>query len=90
MTSRKSASSSPHDSLLAVEYDDAERARRVERSLRPEVGDIDGDRSEVAVTREGATLEVAIEAEDLVALRAGLNTWLTLVSVAEAAGDAVG
>ena len=85
MTSRKSTSSSPHDSLLAVEYDDAERARRVERSLRPEVG----DRSRIRMAREGATLEVAIAAADLVALRAGLNTWLTLVSVAEAAGDAV-
>lgn len=84
MTSSKSTSS--NDSVLVFEYDSPESARRVERALVPEAGDIDGDRTRVRLAREGATLEVCLEATDLVALRAGLNTWLSLVTVAESAG----
>lgn len=73
----------PHEADLLAEYATAERARRIERSLRPEVGDIDGDRTRAALDREGATLTVTITAADLVALRAGCNTWSTLLSVAE-------
>ena len=87
MTSKKSTSSN-HDAVLAFEYDDAQRARRVERAVRPEIGDIDDDRSAASLTRDGATVELTVEAADLVALRAGLNTWCTLVTVAERAGDA--
>ena len=89
MTSRKSTSSNRHDTVLTFTYADKERADRIERSLRPEIGDIDGDRTQVSLTRKGAQLELTVETTDLVALRAGLNTWLSLVSVAEAAGDAV-
>ena len=88
MTSKKSTSTN-HDAFLFFEYDDAERARRVERAIRPEVGDIDGDRSTVSLTREGSDLELTVEATDLVALRAGLNTWFSLVSVAEQAGEVI-
>jgi KEOPS complex subunit Pcc1 len=88
VTSKKSPSSN-HDAVLAFEYDDAQRARRVERAVRPEVGDIGGDRSTVSLAREGATVELTVEAADLVALRAGLNTWCTLVSVAEQSSDTV-
>ena len=88
MTSRKSTSTN-HDAVLAFDYDDAERARRVERAIRPEVGDIDGDRSTVRLDREAERLDLTVEATDLVALRAGLNTWFSLVCVAEQAGDVV-
>jgi KEOPS complex subunit Pcc1 len=77
-----------HDTLLAFEYDSAQQARRVARAVGPEVGDIDDDRSEATLARDGDTLEIAITASDVVALRASLNTWLSLVSVAEQAGAA--
>jgi len=79
-----------HRVQFSLTYADAEAAQRVERALRPEVGDIDGDRSRAEVERDGPTLGIEIEAEDLVALRAGLNTWLTLASVAERAGGLAG
>jgi KEOPS complex subunit Pcc1 len=87
VSSRKSTSSSPHDACLSFEYTDRQRARIVERSLRPEVGDVDGDRTRVCLARDGTTLHITIEADDLVALRAGFNTWLSLASVAESAGE---
>jgi len=77
-----------HAADIAFTYADSERAARVEASLRPEVGDIDGDRTGATLDRDGAVVTVAIEAHDLVALRAGINTWTSLVSVAERAGDA--
>jgi KEOPS complex subunit Pcc1 len=76
----------PHRTVLTFAYDDAERARRVARSIRPEVDDIDGDRSAAAIDLEGATLSVTVRADDLTALRAGLTTWTGLVEVAERAG----
>jgi KEOPS complex subunit Pcc1 len=77
-----------HEAVLSFAYDDAERADRVERSVRPEVGDIGGDRTTAALERDGAVVTVRVSAADLVALRAGVNTWSTLVGVAERAGNA--
>lgn len=78
---------SPHRSVLTFDYDTAERARCVERSVRPEMGAIDGDRTTATLDRDGATVELTVVADDLVALRAGCNTWLTLTGVAEAASS---
>jgi KEOPS complex subunit Pcc1 len=89
VTSRRSASSN-HDAVLTLEYATVERARRIERSLRPEVGEIDGDRTQVGLERDGPVVTVAVEASDRVALRAGLNTWLSLAAVAESAGGVGG
>lgn len=77
-----------HETLLSIEYTSPEEARRVARAVDPEVGDIDDDRSETTLSRDAETLKLAITASDPVALRASLNTWLSLVSVAEQAGDA--
>jgi KEOPS complex subunit Pcc1 len=82
----------PHSLSLQFEYDAERRARIVERSIRVEVGEIDDDRSTASVDREDRTVRVRIDAADLVALRAGANTWHRLVDVAESvladAGDA--
>lgn len=72
-----------HDAVLTFSYDDADRARIVERSVGREVGEIAGDRTRASLDRDGATVAVTVEAADLVALRAGVNTWTTLVGVAE-------
>jgi len=75
-----------HEADLAFSYPDAERAARVADSLRPEVGDIQGDRTRATLAVVEDTVTVGIEAADLVALRAGINTWTSLVSVAERTG----
>jgi KEOPS complex subunit Pcc1 len=80
----------PHRSVFTFEYPDPESARRVERSLGPELDDIDGDRTRATLDRSGATLRLTVVADDLVALRAGCTTWATLTSVAETAGAATG
>ena len=77
-----------HSTELVFDYDSVPIARTVERSVAVEAGDIEGDRSEATVARDGDTLTVTVDATDLTALRAGNNTWLTLVEVAERAADA--
>ena len=79
-------SDTPHETLLTFEYPSSEQARRVARALEPEVGDIDDERSRTTLSRTENILEVHIVASDIVALRASLNTWLSLADVAERAG----
>ncbi|MCL9815145.1 KEOPS complex subunit Pcc1 [Natranaeroarchaeum aerophilus] len=76
-----------HGATYTFAYDSATVARIIERSVRPEVGDIDDERSQVSLSRSESTIEVTVEATDLVALRAASNTWLTLVDVAESVAD---
>jgi len=73
----------PHDATLRFEYESPARARVVARAIAREVGEIDGDRSGATVEREEDTVVVRVVADDLVALRAGCNTWGSLVEVAE-------
>jgi KEOPS complex subunit Pcc1 len=77
-----------HETRLFFAYGSPERARRVERAIAPEIGEFDDDRSETRLRRSAETLTLVVEAADLVALRAGLNTWCSLVAVAERTGDA--
>ena len=72
-----------HETILTFEYDCTSRAATVERSLAPEIGDIEGNRTGATLSREGSDVVVTVTAADLVALRAGQNTWLSLVEVAE-------
>ncbi|MFC6826498.1 KEOPS complex subunit Pcc1 [Halopelagius fulvigenes] len=72
-----------YDATLEFSYADERRARAVAESVRVEVGEIDDARSAASVEREGRLVRVRVDAADLVALRAGTNSWLRLVSVAE-------
>ena len=78
------------DHRLATDfrYPGESRARAVARSVRVEVGEASDGRSRATVGRDGAVVTVGIDAADLVALRAGTNTWLRLVGVAEAVAAA--
>jgi KEOPS complex subunit Pcc1 len=72
-----------HSTILRFEYADERRARVVERSVAVEVGEIADDRSRATVGRNGSAVEVRVEASDLVALRAGVNSWIRMIDVAE-------
>ena len=73
----------PHEAALELPYEDPEAAALVATSLRQDIDRIDGDRSTAAVAREADTVRVTVRAADLTALRAGLNTWGSLVDVAD-------
>ena len=67
------------------DYPTPERARLLARSVAQEVGEIEGDRTRATVEARERSVAVDVAADDLVALRAGVNTWTTLVEVAERA-----
>lgn len=73
----------PHEAELDFAYPTTELARLVALSAHQEVGEITGDRTQTTITCDGSRVVVQVSAEDLVALRAGLNTWTSLVEVAE-------
>ncbi len=75
-----------HEARFSLVYADAAEATLVAQSLRPEVGDIEGNRTRAQLERDGDEVALLIEADDFVALRAGINTWLSLAGVAERAG----
>lgn len=75
--------SSPHDTTLDATYASADLAKTIEASLRQESGEIDDARSRTLIERTDGTLSIEIQAADIVALRAAVNTWLSLLSVAE-------
>ncbi|WP_256403550.1 KEOPS complex subunit Pcc1 [Halorubrum salinum] len=72
-----------HETILSFTYPSERRARLVGDALAPEVDEIDDDRSGATVERDGEAVRVRVVADDLVALRAGINSWSRLVAVAE-------
>ncbi len=79
-----------HETLLSIRYPSERRARLVGDALEPEVGEIDDARSAATVSRDGDAVRVRVVADDLVALRAGINSWSRLVEVAERVGSGTG
>ncbi len=72
-----------HTALLSFSYESAELAATVADAIVVEVGEIDDDRAAATVDRDDEIVAVRVLASDLVALRAGTNSWTRLVSVAE-------
>ncbi|MFB1063158.1 KEOPS complex subunit Pcc1 [Natrinema sp. H-ect4] len=79
---------SSHDATLEFEYETPSRARLVARSVAREIGEIDDERSRTSLERDGQRVLIDIVAADVVALRAALNTWFSLIDVAERTADA--
>ena len=75
-----------HETVISFTYPSQRRARVVADALGPEVDEIDDARSTATVDREGDAVRVRLTADDLVALRAGVNSWSRLVAVAERVG----
>ncbi|NGM69927.1 KEOPS complex Pcc1-like subunit [Natronolimnobius sp. AArcel1] len=74
---------SSHDATLEFEYETPARARLVADSIAREIGEIDDERSQTSLERADSTLYIQITAGDVIALRAAMNTWSTLLEVAE-------
>jgi len=73
-----------HHIVLTCTCASAAVARACAEAVGPEVGAVDDGRAETAVAQDAGTLTVEIEAEDLHALRAAMNSWSRLISTARA------
>jgi KEOPS complex subunit Pcc1 len=69
---------------LLVEIELGPLARPVYESMRPETQVfVPPERSRVSLGQEGELLRLSVAAEDLVSLRAAVNTWLRLIRISE-------
>jgi KEOPS complex subunit Pcc1 len=76
-----------HSADLRFQYQSPEAAALVADAVAGELGKIGGDRATATLTAEDATIQVEIDAADLVSLRAGVNTWEGLLAVAERSAE---
>lgn len=76
-----------HDATLEFEYETPSRARLIAESVAREIGEIDDERSRTTIEYDDVVVRLEINAADIVALRAALNTWFSLASVAERTAD---
>ena len=75
--------------VLRFPYPTATAAGRIERAISVEVDQLDDDRSAATVSRDDDEVQIEITATDLVALRAGINSWCRYVETAERVADSV-
>ena len=76
-----------HSATLSFVYPDEASARTVAAAVAVEQDELDDDRAGAAVARTDRAVEITVDASDLVALRAGINSWTRLVDVAERADE---
>jgi KEOPS complex subunit Pcc1 len=79
---------SSHEAALEFDYETRSRAELVAASVAREIGEIDDERSRTTIECEDSQVAIEIDADDIVALRAALNTWFSLIDVAERTADA--
>ncbi|HZD12799.1 MAG TPA: KEOPS complex subunit Pcc1 [Candidatus Binatus sp.] len=68
--------------LITLDFSTARLSRAVRESLYPESIGRKGLRSTAEITSRGRTLQIMVEAIDLVALRASVNSFMRFVSAA--------
>lgn len=68
---------------ILVEFEFGLLTKKVYEALKPELQASPPERSKINLMVEGGLLKLFIEAEDIVSLRAALNTWLRLIKIAE-------
>lgn len=81
--------SSMHEARLVFSYSSSGTASAIHGALAPEAEVAEVPKTRAQITREGAEVCVRIEAAELSALRAALNSYLRWVDAAERAARAV-
>lgn len=66
-----------------LEFEFGDRANIVYESLRPELEAVPSERSKANLSVQEGRLNLFITAEDIISLRAAVNTWLRLIKIAE-------
>ena len=67
-------------SSLDVDVETVELAKILHEALQPETLSVPSDRARATLAVEGNILQIRIEADDLTALRAAMNSYLAWVS----------
>lgn len=68
---------------ILIEFEFGDKAELVYESLKPELQAVPSERSKVELDVKGQRLDLMITAEDIISLRAAINTWLRLIKISE-------
>jgi len=68
------------NSMIIMDLGTTELAKIIHNALEPETLSVPSDRARAKLTVKGATLAIRIEAKDLTALRAAMNSYLAWIS----------
>ncbi len=68
---------------IEVDFELGPAAKPVFEALKPETQALPSERSKVSLEQSGDRLRLSVVAEDIISLRAAVNTWLRLVKIAE-------
>ena len=66
-----------------LEFELGDHSAKVYESLKPELEAVPSERSKVNMSVQEGRLNLFITADDIISLRAAINTWLRLVKIAE-------
>jgi len=66
-----------------LEFELGDHSATVYESLKPELEAVPSERSKVNMSVQEGRLNLFITADDIISLRAAVNTWLRLVKIAE-------
>ena len=86
MTSERNQSGT---SRLEIDLGNAELAEILLKALEPETLSVPSDRARATLSMKDSTLIIAIQADDLTALRAAMNSYLSWISGSLGAVDSV-
>ena len=84
-----SESSQAGRSTLEIDIGNPELVEILYKALGPETLSVPSDRARVSITPKGDTLMIEIDADDLTALRAAMNSYLAWISGSLGALDSV-
>jgi KEOPS complex subunit Pcc1 len=70
-------------SILRIPLDSEENAKILLKALTPETASVPSDRARVELAVEGSVLVLRINASDLTALRAAMNSYLSWIAACQ-------
>ncbi|MHA1906200.1 MAG: KEOPS complex subunit Pcc1 [Candidatus Thorarchaeota archaeon] len=65
---------------LLIDVDDSKLVDVLYSAIKPETESVSSDRATAHLTKEGNQLQISIDASDLTALRASMNSYLAWIS----------
>lgn len=69
------------ESKTIFDTNNSSTANNIYRTLEPELETLVSERSSVEILANGTKLELKIRSNDIISMRAALNTWLRLIKI---------
>ena len=71
------------DAEIALDFSTENEASVIFHAINPETKEVASERARTTITQDGNVLHIKIEAEDLTAMRASMNSFLAWISACQ-------